>query len=67
MWPRRSRRRRTLSELGILPLVVGWITQDTVKALVVAACVCTVLWKLLGDDDWHLNAGDTSDAGDGGD
>ena len=56
-----------MSELGILPLVVGWITQDTVKALVVAACVCTVLWKLLGDDDWHLNAGDTSDAGDGGD
>jgi hypothetical protein len=45
-----------LFEPGTLALVVSWFTHDTVKALIVAACVCTVLWKLLSDDDWHFHA-----------
>ena len=41
--------------------------QDPLKAFIVAACVCTVLWRLLGDDSWDLGADDAADGGDGGD
>jgi hypothetical protein len=55
-----------LSELGFHSLAVAWAAQDPVKALIVAACVCIVLWYLLDDGGWDFDALDASDGGDGG-
>ena len=59
----RKRGRPRLSE-PIYPLVVTWLTQDPIKGLIIAACVCIVLWHLLDDGSWDLSPEDASD-GDG--